>query len=215
MDTDSNASDFEVVPVKPRNHSAPYTRCDSPPSLNTVGNQAVHTDSLLTFTLTAFDPDGDALTYSASSVPSGATFYPDSRTFSWRPTSSQVGTYAGVRFNVSDGFSTDSETITVGVAPRSASGPSSTVVHVLRTDTELAMSGGVSPDHRGFTVVVRLLRRTRTGYEFIAEQRPVLDANSTFRASFARTVTGVCIVRAKFKGDDLHSPSIGEEQFRC
>jgi len=215
MDTDNNATDFELAAAKPRNHSAAYNRCDSPPSLNTIGNQAVHAESQLTFTLSAFDPDGDPLTYSASSLPSGAAFYADSRTFTWKPSASEVGTYAGVRFAVSDGFSTDSETITIGVAPRSPSGPSTTTVHVAKTDSDLEAHGTVSPDHRGFEVVVRLFRKSNGNYEFVAQQRPMLDPTSSFRASFARTTPGQCMIRARFKGDDLHAASVGVQKFRC
>lgn len=215
MDTDNNSSDFEVVAAKPHNHSATYNRCDAPPTLNTIGNRAAHAGSQLTFTLSAFDPDGDPLTYSASSLPAGAAFYPDSRTFSWRPQNVDVGTYAGVRFAVFDGFSTDDETVTIGVAPQSAAGPSTTSVHVTKTDTDLEAHGTVSPDHRGFEVVVRLFRKHNGSFEFVAAQRPVLDPSSSFRASFARTTPGACMIRAKFAGDDLHSSSVGVQEFRC
>jgi hypothetical protein len=215
MDTDDNSTDFEVLPVKPRNHSAAFTRCDSAPELNTIGNRAVHAGSSLTFTLSAYDPDGDALTYTASNLPAGSTFYPDSRTFSWRPLDADVGTYAGARFAVSDGFSTDDETITIGVAPRSDPGPSTTSVVFTKTDTDLAVHGTVSPDHRGFEVAVRLFRKDGPGWQLVSQQRPVLDANSTYRASFARAAPGTCMLRAKFAGDELHKGSVGAVQFRC
>jgi hypothetical protein len=46
-----------------------------PPALNTIGAKSVDEDSLLTFTITASDPDGDDLTYSAGNVPTGASRY--------------------------------------------------------------------------------------------------------------------------------------------
>jgi hypothetical protein len=214
-DTDSNASDFEVLAAKPHNHSATFNRCDAPPALNTVGNQAAHSGSQLTFTLSAFDPDGDPLTYSASNVPAGSTFYADSRTFAWRPRDADVGTYPGVRFAVSDGFSSDTETITIGVAPRSDAGMSTTTVHVSKSDTDVSVHGTVSPDHRGFEVIVRLFRRSHGAWDFVAAQRPILDASSSYRASFARAPVGLCEIRTRFNGDDLHDPSVGKQDFRC
>ncbi len=215
MDTDDNASDFDLEVVTARNHSSAFNRCDSPPALNTVGNHAAHAGSQLSFTLSAFDPDGDALTYSASNLPSGSTFYADSRTFAWRPTPADVGTHPGVRFAVSDGFSTDDETVTLGVAPRSASGRSQTSVAFNKFDRELDVHGFVSPDHRGFEVVVRLLRKTKSGWQLVALQRPVLDQSSSYRASFARAAKGECMLRTEFPGDDLHDPSVAQVELRC
>jgi hypothetical protein len=75
---------------------------------------------LLQFDVSATDPNGDKLSYSASNLPSGATFDPSTRTFSWTPTSGQVGTYSNVRFQASDGSLTSWEDVTITV-----SGPAS------------------------------------------------------------------------------------------
>lgn len=55
------------------------------------------------------DPNGDPLTYSAPSLPAGATFDPSTRGFSWTPSSSQGGAYYRVVFKVSDGTLTDTD----------------------------------------------------------------------------------------------------------
>ncbi len=86
-----------------------------PPVLNPIGSQAVDEDQLLSFTVSASDPDGDSLSYSASNLPQGATFDAASQNFSWQPTFTQAGTYGGVRFTVSDGSLTTSEEITITV----------------------------------------------------------------------------------------------------
>jgi hypothetical protein len=88
---------------------------DRPPVLNAIGNKAVNEGATLTFTLSASDADGDALTYSASNLPVGATFNSTTRTFSWTPGYSQAGVYASVHFQVSDGKMTDYEDITITV----------------------------------------------------------------------------------------------------
>ncbi|PIS40808.1 MAG: hypothetical protein COT26_01320, partial [Candidatus Kerfeldbacteria bacterium CG08_land_8_20_14_0_20_43_14] len=55
----------------------------------------------LTFQVLAFDPEGDHITYSASNLPPGATFDPETRTFNWTP--DQAGIYS-VSFTATDIF---------------------------------------------------------------------------------------------------------------
>ena len=64
--------------------------------------RSVDENRALTFTVAATDPDGDALTYSASGLPAGASFDPATRQFSWTPGYPQAGTYT-VTFTASDG----------------------------------------------------------------------------------------------------------------
>jgi hypothetical protein len=73
------------------------------PVFSTGGDsQSVDENRALTFSVDATDPDGDALTYSASNLPAGASFDPATRTFSWIPSYTQSGTYT-VTFTASDG----------------------------------------------------------------------------------------------------------------
>ena len=85
------------------------------PVLGPVGNKSVNEGEALEFTVTATDNDDDPLTISASNLPSGATFDEETGIFSWTPRFDQAGTYEGVRFEVTDGSSTDYEEITVTV----------------------------------------------------------------------------------------------------
>ncbi len=89
---------------------------NNPPTLDPIGDKSVNEGSPLGFTISGSDPDvGDTLTFSASNLPSGATFDISTKTFSWTPTSTQSGTYNPI-FTVSDGRGgTDSETITITV----------------------------------------------------------------------------------------------------
>ena len=66
----------------------------------------------MSFTVSATDPDEDELTYSATGLPTGATF--SGQVFSWKPTYDQKGSYT-VTFKVSDGTLTDSETVGIAV----------------------------------------------------------------------------------------------------
>ena len=86
-----------------------------PPVLDPIGNKTVDENETLTFNVLATDPDGDTLTYSASNLPTGATFNGSTSTFSWIPTHDQAGTYPGVHFEVTDGYLSDSENITITV----------------------------------------------------------------------------------------------------
>ena len=86
-----------------------------PPVLEPIGDKLAGEGELLEFTISATDPDGDPLTYSASNLPTGASFNPATRTFSWTPTSGQAGTYSNVRFEVSDGELSDSEDIAISI----------------------------------------------------------------------------------------------------
>ncbi|MBF0532953.1 MAG: putative Ig domain-containing protein [Candidatus Omnitrophica bacterium] len=89
---------------------------NNPPVLNPIGSKSVNENDLLSFTISGSDPDGNTLTYSASGLPSGATFTASTKTFQWKPsyTQSQVTPYS-VKFTVSDGALTASETIAITV----------------------------------------------------------------------------------------------------
>jgi hypothetical protein len=84
------------------------------PVLGTIGNQTAFTGTLLTFTVSATDLDNDSITYSAGSLPSGATFNTATGAFSWTPAVGQTGTYQ-LTFTASDGQLQDSETVTITV----------------------------------------------------------------------------------------------------
>ena len=92
---------------------------NSDPVLDSIGNKSVDEGQLLTFTITATDTDGgDTLTYSASNLPTGATFTPATQTFSWTPAGGDAGTYPNVLFTVDDDGTpqaSDSEGITITV----------------------------------------------------------------------------------------------------
>ena len=68
----------------------------------------------LSFTVAATDPYDDSLIYSASNLPEGASFDPDTQTFSWTPRYDQAGSYT-VHFEVSDGQLTDFEDVAITV----------------------------------------------------------------------------------------------------
>lgn len=106
--SDGALSDSETITITVAN-------VNRPPVFSPVPNQAGSESQLLTFTVSASDPDGDPVTYTAGPLPSGAAFDAATRTFSWVPTYAQSGGY-GVTFTASDGSASDSETPTLTIA---------------------------------------------------------------------------------------------------
>jgi hypothetical protein len=98
------------------------------PQLNAIGTRQATEGSALTFTATASDPNGDALTFSLVGAPSGASIDPTTGVFTWTPADGPAATTFTVV--VSDGTLTDSEAVTVNVAnaaPAVTAGPNATV----------------------------------------------------------------------------------------
>jgi len=104
---DGQAQDSEAITITVIN-------VNRAPVLSAIGDKSVYADDSLTFTVSATDPDGDTIIYSASNLPQGTNFDANSQEFSWTPSDSQVGSYE-VTFIASDGQLQDSETVTIMV----------------------------------------------------------------------------------------------------
>ncbi len=96
------------------------TPANRAPVLDAIGDRTVLVGQQLSFNVTASDPDGDSLTFSASNLPGGASFDTVTGSFSWTPAA--TGVYPNIVFQVSDGLLTDSEAITVSVFEPSSGG---------------------------------------------------------------------------------------------
>ncbi|MBN2333907.1 MAG: carboxypeptidase regulatory-like domain-containing protein [Deltaproteobacteria bacterium] len=81
-----------------------------------VADQHVLEEQELAFTVHAQSSSDEPLTYSASNLPAGATFNPDTQVFSWTPVVGQAGSYQP-EFRVTDGDITASMTVTIIVSP--------------------------------------------------------------------------------------------------
>ncbi len=93
------------------------TNVDRPPILNPVGNKTTNESAQLLFLIQAADPDGEVVTLSTSTLPTGATFTDNSDgtgTFTWTPTFEQSGAYP-LTFKCQALTLTDSETVTITV----------------------------------------------------------------------------------------------------
>ncbi len=108
--SDGNATDTETISIV-------VVDVNQPPVLNSIGTKTVAEGAHLSFTILGNDPDNDALSYSVTDLPIGATFNPTQRSFDWTPeyqTSENTRVYR-VTFIVSDGSASDSETVTINV----------------------------------------------------------------------------------------------------
>jgi len=88
-----------------------------PPSINAIANLTKDEGQLVSFTVTATDPEGNMLTLTASPLVQGATFTDNGNgtgVYSWQTTYNNAGTYP-VKFTVSDGKLTDEENIVITV----------------------------------------------------------------------------------------------------
>ena len=145
--TDGSLSDSETVAIT-------VTNTNRAPVLSAIGSQTVAENSALTFTASATDADGDTLTYSASGLPTGATFNVTTRVFSWTPGYSTAGTY-NVTIIVTDGSLSDSETVAITVTnknllPVANAGPDQIVVgNEGDVKLEVILDGSASRDEDG------------------------------------------------------------------
>jgi hypothetical protein len=88
-----------------------------PPSLNVPGRIFVNKSMMLSFNITASDPDlpPEKLTLSAVSIPLGAHFDAAEGAFTWTPTEAQGPGDFTATFQVSDGSLTDMKSVTITV----------------------------------------------------------------------------------------------------
>lgn len=113
--SDGSEQDSEIVTITVNN-------TNRAPVLSAIGNKTIYPNNLLSFTISATDPDGDTITYSATNLPTGATLDSAGGEFSWTPGASQAGTHS-VTFAASDGQLEDSEIITITVYGTDAIAP--------------------------------------------------------------------------------------------
>jgi PKD repeat protein len=106
----TNLADTELVAITVNN-------VNRNPVLAAIGPQSVNENQQLQFVITSADPDGGALTLTAQSLPTNATFADSGNghgLFTFNPDYTQSGSY-NVRFIVSDGSLTDSELVAITV----------------------------------------------------------------------------------------------------
>jgi len=83
------------------------------PVISNISSQTILETELLTLTLSATDPDGDSITFSATNTPAGSTFNPTTGVFSWTPTLSDEGVYVATFIATDNGTPVESVAIDV------------------------------------------------------------------------------------------------------
>jgi len=121
----------------------------APPTLTVPGSQTVQEGQLLTFNVSAVDPEGQSILLYTTSRPSGSTFsdhHNGTGTFSWTPGTGTAGSY-GATFVADDGFGgTDTKSVAIGV--------------VVGNDAPVLFAIGDRTVERGTQLIVSL-----TGYD--------------------------------------------------
>ena len=86
------------------------------PAIQAIPIQNISEAEALTFQVTATDPDGDDLTFSADNLPEGASFDAANRSFTWTPDYDQAGSYT-VHLTATDtGNQSDTTDVIINVA---------------------------------------------------------------------------------------------------
>jgi hypothetical protein len=85
-----------------------------PPTFSPITTQTVEPGQTVAFTLSATDVSGNQMTYSALSLPAGASFTASTQGFTWTPTSGQLGNSTAT-FVASDGWLTTTQQVLISV----------------------------------------------------------------------------------------------------
>ncbi|MDP3580705.1 MAG: putative Ig domain-containing protein, partial [Ignavibacteria bacterium] len=93
---------------------------NSVPVISPISDKSVNEGTTLTIDVSATDAEGDVLLYSATNLPTGATFDAATHKFSWKPSSTQAGDYT-VTFSVSDGKLSASTNVKITVVDANTS----------------------------------------------------------------------------------------------
>jgi len=86
-----------------------------PPVISGIKDTTVSVGVLITLTVSVSDPDGDNVTITADTMPTGATFDPTNKIFTWTPSNSQAGNNK-VSFSATDGQSAVKKAITITIS---------------------------------------------------------------------------------------------------
>lgn len=98
-----------------KNMSIQVLDFNRPPSLDPIEDKEIVEGEMLSFIVSASDPDGDVLTFYALGLPETASFNSSTGVFQWTPTFNDVGNHS-ITFMVLDGKGgNDSKTIIISV----------------------------------------------------------------------------------------------------
>lgn len=125
------------------------------PVVTAPGNKTVTEGQLLSFIITGTDPDGNALSFASSNLPSGATLSP-SGNFAWTPAAGQAGIYSvtvTATDNGSPALTSAPATFGINVLPATPTSGSVSIVEAEWDDSKLEAKGKVTPARTNVTVI--------------------------------------------------------------
>ncbi|MEQ1698414.1 MAG: FG-GAP-like repeat-containing protein [Hyphomicrobiaceae bacterium] len=160
------------------------------PVMAAIGDRTILLGQTLAFTVSATDPNGDAIAYAAAPLPEGATLDATTGAFSFRPTSATPSNYV-LTFSATDGKLRAQQTVTVTVTSGDPAALASLSGRVLDA-TEFA-AGRITPIsgatvQAGTAIITTSASGTFTVGGLIAGLTP-LSATSTGYAAYSRTLT--------------------------
>jgi large repetitive protein len=88
---------------------------NQPPMMDAIMSQTAHPDQPLMFQVTAFDPEGEELTFQLVGTPPAGASMDGQGNFSWTPTWAQLGNYTFTARATDPGGLSDSKSFTVSV----------------------------------------------------------------------------------------------------
>lgn len=98
-----------------------------------VGSVSIEEGHNLKFTVAATDPDGDAIAYSSTPLPAGASFDPVNRIFDWTPDFTQAGVYDVTFYATDDGAPPETGETTVFITVGNTTSPTALNDFLLET----------------------------------------------------------------------------------
>ncbi len=122
-----------------------YQAPSQPPTFTAIGAQNVQPGQTLSFTVSATDTNDIPLGYSASPLPSDASFDPATGLFTWTPDSSQLGDYTAT-FTASNGLVSSAEKVSISVTttPPPVDTTPPTLMVVSPADDQIFTNAGIS-----------------------------------------------------------------------
>ncbi|MCH7879461.1 MAG: putative Ig domain-containing protein, partial [candidate division Zixibacteria bacterium] len=139
--TDGVLADSELVQITVNDAG------NQAPVLAAIGPQGVTEGALLSFIITASDPDATIPLLSAANLPAGATFTDNADgtgSFAWTPDFTQGGLSYNVTFTATDGAISDSEIVTITVADLGNQAPVLAVIGARSVTEGALLSFGTS-----------------------------------------------------------------------
>lgn len=109
------------------------------PYFGALGTQNGSQNNAMSFLVTSFDPDGDSMSISATSLPSGASF--NGSTFSWTPSCSQEGSFSAVFRSTDSGGAYADVTVPISIAHTNCYNPAWQDQGTVNTYIKAAASG--------------------------------------------------------------------------